>query len=369
MCGDMAALSEQTKDLSESDSSGPVESATSRYKFVSFGSHRASLNERFDLWRTLISPTFEPVIDDPQRLPDASVQGYVAQSIAFATFETPGYKAIRDKRHIKFMTTETVTLVRGDRPAIMRTADGSEFEIQAGGMYLRNDLEPLDLRYPTIGKHRIQAITIPTAQLVALLGPQVLDMRTRPISNTNAIILRHWSKMVATQGSTIHPAVLAQGTADLLARVFGKANLRSDDIVQSRLILLRNLIDLSLGNRALDALILSYMCGLSVRTIQRLFEPLGGLIAYIWQRRIERAADALADPQNQSRTIQSIAQSLGFIDMTHFSAAFRRRFSVTPREFRNDEFFWSHAPAFTKGPHQSQSLHMPDEWQRIASSD
>jgi AraC-like DNA-binding protein len=363
----MATFKNQNQIASGLDNEGAVQAGLPRYKSVSFSSQGTCPAERFDLWRTLISPTFEPVIDDPQRLPDASVQGYVAEAVAFANFVTPGYLAVRDKRHIKFMAAETVTLVRGDRPAIMRTSSGSEFKIPGGGMYLRNDLEPLDLRYPTIGAHRIQAITIPTALLATLLGPQALDMRTAPISNANAIILRHWSKMVAAQGSTIDPAVLAQGTADLLGQIFGGAGSQGDGLIQSRRLLLRSIIDLNLGNPALDAAMLSVICGISVRTIQRVFEPMGGLIAYIWNRRFERAAEALADPHNQTRTIQTIAQGLGFADMTHFSAAFRRRFGVSPRIFRNDEFFWAEALTLAKGYRKFNSLRMPDEWQRAAA--
>jgi transcriptional regulator GlxA family with amidase domain len=43
----------------------------------------------------------------------------------------------------------------------------------------------------------------------------------------------------------------------------------------------------------------------------------------------------LADPRHRHRTIGEIASLTGFVSGAHFSRAFRERFSISPREWRN----------------------------------
>ncbi|MGA2217308.1 MAG: helix-turn-helix domain-containing protein [Terracidiphilus sp.] len=75
--------------------------------------------------------------------------------------------------------------------------------------------------------------------------------------------------------------------------------------------------------------------GVSRSTLYRLFEPLGGVAAYIQMRRLMHIRKALADPL-ETHGIAEIAYRWGFSNPEHFSRAFRRAYGLSPSEFRND---------------------------------
>jgi len=72
---------------------------------------------------------------------------------------------------------------------------------------------------------------------------------------------------------------------------------------------------------------------LSRSTLYRVFEPYGGVAECIRERRLARAHILLAS-QDKRRTIGEIALSVGFLNDTSFSRAFRQAFGYSPREAR-----------------------------------
>lgn len=57
-------------------------------------------------------------------------------------------------------------------------------------------------------------------------------------------------------------------------------------------------------------------------------------VQYLWEQRIERAAEQLRCSGILARTITEIALGCGFSDSAHFSRAFRARYGKTPRDYR-----------------------------------
>ncbi|MDB5874299.1 MAG: AraC family transcriptional regulator [Ramlibacter sp.] len=75
--------------------------------------------------------------------------------------------------------------------------------------------------------------------------------------------------------------------------------------------------------------------GMSVAHIHRLFRNEATTPAqYIWGRRLEACSRDLLDPRRAHRSISEIAYGWGFNDAAHFSRAFRERFGVSPRGWR-----------------------------------
>src|SRR5262245_42527666 len=66
--------------------------------------------------------------------------------------------------------------------------------------------------------------------------------------------------------------------------------------------------------------------------LYRLFEPLGGVAAYIQEQRLARAWRELSNPAGSHRRIYDIAFDLGFSSEAHFSRSFRRAFGMSPSE-------------------------------------
>lgn len=69
-------------------------------------------------------------------------------------------------------------------------------------------------------------------------------------------------------------------------------------------------------------------------TLYRLFEPLGGVRAYVQERRLRRSAEELLSAQGVNKRICDVAYKWGFASEAHYSRAFRKRFGMTPREAR-----------------------------------
>lgn len=71
------------------------------------------------------------------------------------------------------------------------------------------------------------------------------------------------------------------------------------------------------------------------RLDQLMHEAFGQSIAsHLWSRRLEQAARDLRDPHRADQSIAQIAFANGFEDAAHFTRAFKRRFSITPGQWR-----------------------------------
>ena len=78
--------------------------------------------------------------------------------------------------------------------------------------------------------------------------------------------------------------------------------------------------------------------GISERYLQKLFEAVGdNFTHYVRERRLQRAWADLSNAAEAHRSISEIAYAYGFGDSAHFSRAFRHRFGLPPREFRQQE--------------------------------
>lgn len=95
----------------------------------------------------------------------------------------------------------------------------------------------------------------------------------------------------------------------------------------------RWLIDHKLTDPELSPTTLCRELFVSRSRLYRMFEPLGGVAAFIRHRRLLRARDALVD-RTETRSIVRIAEQLGFADASAFSRTFKQEFGISPRRMR-----------------------------------
>jgi AraC-like DNA-binding protein len=87
---------------------------------------------------------------------------------------------------------------------------------------------------------------------------------------------------------------------------------------------------------------------ISVRQLYRLFEGRElGLEATITDLRLLATRSALASSGARAHSIAAIASEGGFSNPSYFADRFRRRFGVTPRQWRDQH----HAPALVTSAH------------------
>src|SRR4029077_17823651 len=77
--------------------------------------------------------------------------------------------------------------------------------------------------------------------------------------------------------------------------------------------------------------------GMSVRTLHWRFKQTGQTFGrWVRDNRLDGCPIAPRDPNQRAVNISDAAYSWGFNDLSHFNKAFRARFNMTPREWRNE---------------------------------
>lgn len=90
-----------------------------------------------------------------------------------------------------------------------------------------------------------------------------------------------------------------------------------------------------LGDPQLSPARIAAAIGVSPSHLHRLFRTQPqSLMQYIWQCRLERCRQQLADPHHAHRSIGEIAFGAGFSDPAHFSRSFRKAFGGPARDWR-----------------------------------
>jgi AraC family transcriptional regulator, regulatory protein of adaptative response / methylphosphotriester-DNA alkyltransferase methyltransferase len=86
--------------------------------------------------------------------------------------------------------------------------------------------------------------------------------------------------------------------------------------------------------RPLTVAVVARALASSPRQVQRAFEEAGGtsFSAYLREVRLRNAAELLG---RQPLTVRQVALLVGYRQPAHFAKAFRRRFGVTPAQYRD----------------------------------
>ncbi|MGV1756746.1 helix-turn-helix domain-containing protein [Rhizobium sp. A22-96] len=98
---------------------------------------------------------------------------------------------------------------------------------------------------------------------------------------------------------------------------------------------IRDFIDLNLDRPDLTVTMIARRMGCSVRYVYRAFEAECLTPSdYIWNLRVQKAAEKLRDAGGYAGEISEIAFALGFSSSAHFSRVFRHRYGVSPSQWR-----------------------------------
>lgn len=171
-------------------------------------------------------------------------------------------------------------------------------------------------------------------------APALDDAAGRPLEGPMGTLLGSYLDALARQLPHMTEADLpraAEATRAIVAACIAPRpdtlEAARDQIERGRLSHVRAIIAQNLRSPTLGPRRLSALAGISRSQLYRLFEPLGGVAAYIQDARLRAAHRALSRPDD-ARGVGNIAEEFGFYDASTFSRAFRRAFGHTPSEVR-----------------------------------
>lgn len=129
-------------------------------------------------------------------------------------------------------------------------------------------------------------------------------------------------------------AVLAQGFCGLVRGVLIPQERQENTTARmyraERRAAMRSYLDRRLSDANLGIGDLLHAFGVSRTSIYRDFADVGGVAAYINNRRLDRAFHRLISASPSPGRVKEIANRTGFNDPAHFNRLFRQRFGITP---------------------------------------
>lgn len=140
---------------------------------------------------------------------------------------------------------------------------------------------------------------------------------------------------LAPQMESTEAKTILKPTVELAAAVLNAAATRSmgDAGVLATTQAIRSYIDRHIDHR-LSVEAIAKRFGISRRKLYYLFEPFGGVAAYVQDKRLRRAYAAIIEPAMLGRSLATIARDSGFDHYPSFVRAFRRLYDMSPREVR-----------------------------------
>lgn len=177
-----------------------------------------------------------------------------------------------------------------------------------------------------------------------LSGPAISDARAMPLGGFTDIFTR----MLGATGQSLETlsdrewSAVAQSLADLLPTFMHQARPAADSSSTATRAAILYRVYQAIERRLCDPDLTSAKVadaeGISERYLQKLFEGTGSSFThYIRERRLQRTWADLSNPAEALHSISEIAYRSGFNDSAYFSRAFRNRFGLSPREFRQQE--------------------------------
>jgi AraC-like DNA-binding protein len=307
-----------------------------------FDTSRETPRAQLPAWRERVGHFLDVPISREQLASgfSGSIDSYRVGGMAFMDCRTD---PISQSRPVARISTDSV------RQFVFHVAVDGAIETVTGLYPTRNALQTrpgilaLDMNQPmrmTRGPCRVLALFLPR-ELVESVVPEAESIHGSVIeyqSPLGRLIPAHLAQL-CRKLPTMNAAE-ARETLEtcglLIAAAFGKqagltGNARAA-VRTARFATARRYIDAHLGQLDLTVERVLAVSQLSRPTLYRLFEPEGGLAAYIRNRRLREAADELQ--RYPQRPVIEVAYGWGFNSASDFNRAFRRAYDMSPGDFR-----------------------------------
>jgi AraC-like DNA-binding protein len=251
-----------------------------------------------------------------------------------------GADVVRDARMARDDTPPLVVLsLLGSGTSVLRQDDRTA-HLRVGDLAAHTSTRPFATAFlPGTTRH---SVLIP-ADALGLPARHVRDLVARPLGPGLPLagVVASYLRRVAAAAPTMSPAerAAAQEPTVALARALLSVvpgDPRRDPAVDAVLDLrVVEYLRLHLADRDLGAARVAAAHGISERHLHTVLAR-NGIALRSWLRgeRLAAAARTLTAPEGRVLTVAAVAHRWGFADHAHFSREFRRRYGVTPTEWR-----------------------------------
>lgn len=291
-------------------------------------------------YRTSCAQLFDVTLHSPEDTFHNRMEGYHLGGVVFAQCTGVPQRFERKLAHIVADTSDTAMAVLDlDANDWRADYDGRAASSAMGAIRLVDMGRPFDLT--ARGPYRTLNLVVPRAQLDAQAA--ALDFHGRVISEdspTGRMLASHLKTLWATI-EAITPtdaAMAAKATAALLSGVILACGepMGADPRPLEKVLLIagQQFVEQHLDDPDLSPERVREHLGVSRSQLYKVFEPAGGVSAFIQQRRLDQAFDVILQDRAEHLTLAEVGYRHGFRSDAHFSRAFRARFGVTPGRLR-----------------------------------
>jgi len=253
------------------------------------------------------------------------------------------HKVARDRRRVARGGQQFILLshMRMGKGLVLQS--GREAILEPGDIAIYDTTSPYEMRLD--GAFEMDVLRIDRDIFSRFVG-EVSDSTARVVSGrtgTGRICSRLISE-IASELYAVDDLSLRQINESLLGLIaMGLQEVRGSlpdprRTVQQHALIQRaaRVVDDELANPDLTCEFVAMQLGVSYRYLLKVFGENGKSLAHmIWEQRLGEARRQLAGSRVVGKPVTTIAYDCGFKDPAHFSRAFRNRFGVSPRQFRN----------------------------------
>jgi AraC-like DNA-binding protein len=315
-----------------SETETPRGSARQSLARTNFSTRSVPPEERHDLYRREVLVALDAC--DPEPGFSADITSLRLGAHAFYVTETGGQAMFRTPEMIAADGHDAYIVQFNIAGSHTGDFDGVPFAAGPGEVGICDLSRPMQLRSTAV---KVLTTFLPRAQVKAVvpdieLHGMVLD------GNRAGLLIEHLTSVTRWFPQLIPETLpgITRATVELLGACLAMEAGRADFGVRESPVLLRarGYVEHNLLEPSLNPTKISEALGVSRSTLYRLFEPLGGVTGYIWERRLHLARAALLDPK-RARRISEIAFQCGFSSEAHFSRSFRKAFNIRPSDLRS----------------------------------
>jgi AraC-like DNA-binding protein len=217
--------------------------------------------------------------------------------------------------------------------------DRPDFALRVGESCLLDHTRPFQLSFQEVARtfcvvlpHPFLCDIVPELQRVS----GVPIRATNPMSRMLILLLQNLNREMEQDRTHALTPAYARSLAGFIAGACSEViDVAEPSVLEARKRCIRQYIDEALHDPELNPSAIAEHFGISARYLRLIFESGSEPVsAYIQRRRLERCARLLRDPSWDRQTITDIAFRSGFNNATYFGYAFKKRFGVTPRDYR-----------------------------------